>query len=125
MGPIGPGELLADDFETLLSYELRKRTGPVVEALVGINPSVQEYDQYVADVMILESSNIPHPAHCDRNTYAHLVSMASSVLSASQVPDPSEAGLFDAPPRPRQRNYRLMGGKYSYVMFEPNTSRVH
>lgn len=41
--------------------------------------------------------------------------MASSVLSASQVPDPSEAGLFDVPPRPRQRNYRHMGGKYTYV----------
>jgi hypothetical protein len=29
----------------LLSYELRKRTGPVVEALVSIKPSVDSLDQ--------------------------------------------------------------------------------
>ena len=45
VGPIGPGEFVAADFEALESYEFRKRTGPVVEALININPSVDSYDQ--------------------------------------------------------------------------------
>ena len=51
----------------------------------------------------------------NRDAFADIVSMASSIISASQVPDPSETGLFDAPPRPRMRNYRYLGGNYTYV----------
>lgn len=51
----------------------------------------------------------------NRVKFAHIVSMASGIVAASQVPDPSETGLFDAPQRPRLRNYRLMDGNYTYV----------
>jgi len=39
---------------------------------------------------------------------ADVVSMAASVLAAGQQANPSEIGLFDAPPRPRQRGYRFL-----------------
>jgi len=51
-----------------------------------------------------------------RDTFADLVSTASYVVSASQVPDPSEAGMFDAPTRPRVRNYRILDGAYTYAI---------
>lgn len=41
--------------------------------------------------------------------------MASGIVAASQVPDPSETGLFDALQRPRVRNYRLLDGNYTYA----------
>jgi UDP-glucose:glycoprotein glucosyltransferase len=44
----------------------------------------------------------------DKYAYAEVVGMASSVVSSSQLPDPSEIGLFDAPLRPRQRSYQLL-----------------
>ena len=44
---------------------------------------------------------------------ADAVAMASSVVSSSQLPDPSESGLFDAPLRPRQRNYQLLESEYT------------
>ena len=44
MGPLAPGEFVADDFKTLASYEYRKRVGPVVEALEDIlGPFEDEY----------------------------------------------------------------------------------
>ena len=43
-----------------------------------------------------------------RMVFAEVVGMASSVVSSSQLPDPSESGLFDAPLRPRQRSYQLL-----------------
>lgn len=43
------------------------------------------------------------------------MSTASSIVSAIQLPDPSESGLFDAPPRPRQRGYRFLDSNYTYV----------
>ena len=43
-----------------------------------------------------------------RMLFAEAVGMASSVVSSSQLPDPSESGLFDAPLRPRQRSYQLL-----------------
>lgn len=36
-------------------------------------------------------------------------------MSSIHLPDPSEVGLFNAPIRPRRRNYRLLGGQYTYV----------
>jgi UDP-glucose:glycoprotein glucosyltransferase len=46
---------------------------------------------------------------------ADAVAMASSVVSSSQLPDPSETGLFDAPLRPRQRSYQLLDSEYTYA----------
>ena len=44
------------------------------------------------------------------------MSIASSIVSSIQQPDPSEAGLFNAPPRPRLRNYQKLGSAYTYVL---------
>ncbi|KAF7983169.1 hypothetical protein HWV62_23402 [Athelia sp. TMB] len=96
IGPIGPGEFDADNFVDLLSYELRMRTGPVVTALESIHPSFTTLN---------------------RDSSTHLISALSSVIAASQVQDPSEAGLFDAPPRPRLRKYKLLDGKYTKFEF--------
>lgn len=49
-----------------------------------------------------------------RESYTRLVSMASSVISAMQQPDPSEATLFETPQRPRQRKYRFLDSDYTY-----------
>jgi len=48
-----------------------------------------------------------------RASYANLVSMLTSIVASSQQPDPSEIGLFDAPLRPRSRNYKLLDSKYT------------
>jgi UDP-glucose:glycoprotein glucosyltransferase len=48
--------------------------------------------------------------------------MASSIISASQIPDPSETGLFDVPPRARVRNYRFMDGAHTYAIFQEGSS---
>lgn len=47
---------------------------------------------------------------------ANLVSLASSVISSISLPDPSEAGLFDTAPRPRQRSYRVLESEYTCVL---------
>ena len=44
---------------------------------------------------------------------ADVAAVASSVVSSSQLPDPSETGLFDAPLRPRQRSYQLLESEYT------------
>lgn len=46
--------------------------------------------------------------HFFRILSAEAVGMVSSVVSSSQLPDPSESGLFDAPLKPRQRSYQLL-----------------
>ena len=50
-----------------------------------------------------------------REDFAELVSIASSIVSSIQQPDPSEAGLFNAPQRPRLRNYQKLASTYTYV----------
>src|SRR5438477_8930889 len=47
--------------------------------------------------------------------FGQLVSMASSVISSSQLPDPSEVGLFDTPQKPRQRSYQFLSDNYTLV----------
>lgn len=42
--------------------------------------------------------------------------MASSVIWAVQLRDPSEFSLLDAPVRPRQRAYRRMRSEYTWVV---------
>ena len=51
--------------------------------------------------------------HFFRMLSAEAVGMVSSVVSSSQLPDPSEVGLFDAPLRPRQRSYQLLDSEYT------------
>lgn len=48
-----------------------------------------------------------------REDAAQLTAIASSIVSSIQQPDPSEAGLFNAPQRPRIRNYHTLGGTYT------------
>ena len=42
--------------------------------------------------------------------------MTASVIAAIQEPDPSETGLFDKPPTPRSRAYRLLESDYTWVV---------
>ncbi|KAI0676218.1 glycosyltransferase family 24 protein [Trametes maxima] len=91
-GPMNPGEFLADDFETLAAFEHHKRVKPVHEALLAVQESLQ---------------------NATREVVAEVTSIASSIVSSIQLPDPSEAGLFNAPERPRLRNYRRLGGDYT------------
>ena len=51
-----------------------------------------------------------------REDLAEFVSIASSIVSSIQQPDPSEAGLFNAPQRPRLRNYQMLSGAYTYAL---------
>ena len=44
------------------------------------------------------------------------MSIASSIVSSIQQPDPSEAGLFNAPQRPRLRNYQKLASTYTYAL---------
>lgn len=104
VGPMKAGDFVAADFQALESYELRKRVQPVVDALESLNRTVST---------------------SDRTSYAHLVSMASSVVAAIQMPDPSESGLFDAPPRPRQRGYRLLDSNYTSFEFGNNQTALY
>ncbi|KZT24849.1 glycosyltransferase family 24 protein [Neolentinus lepideus HHB14362 ss-1] len=92
IGPITDTRFLADDLRELYMYEMRKRVEPVFQALQEI---------------------IPDMATFDRGTFADIVSLASSIVSAMQIPDPSEAGLFNAAYKPRTRNYRLMDGNFT------------
>ncbi|KAI0641470.1 glycosyltransferase family 24 protein [Trametes meyenii] len=91
-GPMSPGEFLADDFETLAAFEHHKRVKPVHEALLAVQESLQ---------------------NATREDIAEVTSIASSIVSSIQLPDPSEAGLFNAPERPRLRNYRRLSGDYT------------
>ncbi len=50
-----------------------------------------------------------------REDAAEMTSIASSIVFSIQLPDPSEAGLFNAPQRPRLRNYQMLSGTYTYV----------
>ena len=86
ISPIEGNDFLAADFRALEDYEFRKRAEPVWLALADISQSMVTDKILAADV----------------------VSMAASVLAASQQADPSEIGLFDAPPRPRQRGYEFL-----------------
>ncbi|GLB42376.1 putative UDP-glucose:Glycoprotein Glucosyltransferase [Lyophyllum shimeji] len=104
VGPIESGEFCAADFAALENYEFRKRAEPVVKALEAIAPSISQ---------------------ADRATYAHLTSMASSVIAAIQVPDPSEFSLFQTPQQPRQRQYELLESNYTAFQAGDNTTALY
>jgi UDP-glucose:glycoprotein glucosyltransferase len=82
-----PKWFTTEDFGLLESYEMRKRATPVISALEGMSIVPQNFS---------------------RIDYAELVSMASSVVSSVLVPDPSEMGLFNTAPKPRQRTYQRL-----------------
>ncbi|KAJ3987860.1 glycosyltransferase family 24 protein [Lentinula detonsa] len=104
IGAISPKEFLAADFQALQEYELLKRIQPVFAALENIRPGLR---------------------NLDRATIAHVVSIASSVISSIQLPDPSEVGLFDAPRRPRNRNYRTLESKYTVFEVGDNSTALY
>ena len=72
IGPIEGNDFLAADFRALEDYEFRKRAEPVWLALADISQSM------VTDKILA----------------ADIVSMAASVLAASQQADPSEIGCL-------------------------------
>ncbi|KAJ7909648.1 glycosyltransferase family 24 protein [Mycena leptocephala] len=104
VGPIQAGDFLSLDFKTLESYELRRRTEPVLKALESVKPSLMQ---------------------SDRASSANLISMATSVLAALHAPEANGGGIFDAPKRPRQRNYRLLEDQYSTFQFGDNSTALY
>ncbi|KAI0948225.1 hypothetical protein AcW1_009797 [Taiwanofungus camphoratus] len=104
LGPMQPGEFTSEDFEILMEYESNKRTQPVVEALKEILESSEALDHY---------------------GFSETVSMAASIVSAIQVPDPSESGLFNAPQRTRRRSYQLLDGKYTAFMLGDKSASIY
>ncbi|KAI0090064.1 glycosyltransferase family 24 protein [Irpex rosettiformis] len=101
VGPFGRGDFVDEDFQDLINYEVRKRIGPVVDALAEVMNIADEYDQ---------------------NAYNGLVSMASSLISSIHLPDPSEAGLFNAPIRPRRRNYQSLASNFTKFEYGDNST---
>ncbi|KAJ3001154.1 hypothetical protein NUW54_g6613 [Trametes sanguinea] len=101
VGPMPPGEFLADDFETLIAFEHHRRVQPAYEALSAVHEAIHE---------------------ASKEDVAELVSIVSSIIASIQQPDPSEVGLFNAPQRPRLRNYRRLSGTYTYVI--PSLSQI-
>ncbi|KAI0823499.1 glycosyltransferase family 24 protein [Trametes gibbosa] len=103
VGPMQPGEFISGDFETLAAFEHHKRVQPVHEALLSVLESVRDLN---------------------REDAAELTSVVCSILSSIQQPDPSEAGLFNAPQRPRLRNYRRLAGEYTSFTIGDETSAL-
>ncbi|KAJ7032380.1 UDP-glucose:glycoprotein glucosyltransferase-domain-containing protein [Mycena alexandri] len=104
VGPLKAGDFIALDFQTLESYELRRRTEPVIKALEEIKPEFMQ---------------------SDRASSANLISMAASVLAALQAPEANGGGIFDPPKRPRQRNYRLLDDQYSSFQYGDNSTALY
>ncbi|KAL9710152.1 killer toxin resistant protein [Leucoagaricus gongylophorus] len=104
ISPLVKDQFLAADFSMLADYEYRKRVAPVVQALKAVKENV---------------------LGLDKASYANLVSMLTSIIASSQQPDPSEIGLFDAPLRPRSRNYRLLDSEYTSIEFGNNETAMY
>ncbi|KAI6043927.1 glycosyltransferase family 24 protein [Pisolithus marmoratus] len=96
---VGPfesnSEFLEEDFATLEMFEKKKRVGQIMDALDGIL----------------------HEDHLEPSKRSDLIAVASSIIYADQLPDPSEVGPFDTAPRPRSQNYRLLSGNYTKFIF--------
>ncbi|KAF4618673.1 hypothetical protein D9613_009850 [Agrocybe pediades] len=103
VGPIPSDAFKAADFQALEDFEYRKRTEPVVTALKEEAPLLMA-DKYLA---------------------ADVLTMASSIVAATQKPDPSETGLFDAPLRPRQRGYELLSSEHTSFQFGDNSTALY
>ena len=72
-----------------MTFELKKRAQPVIDALKIVHPVVELGD---------------------RDTYSNVIAMASSVISTIQLPDPDQSALMGAQPRFRRRGYLLLDG---------------
>ncbi|KJA25590.1 glycosyltransferase family 24 protein [Hypholoma sublateritium FD-334 SS-4] len=103
VGPIAPDDFQKPDFAALEEYESRKRAEPVVKALSAVAPQLIE----------------------DKYLHADIVSMVASVVASTHQPDPSESGLFDAPPQPRQTSYKLLESNYTKFEFGDNATAIH
>ena len=110
IGPIEKKEFQAVAFKDLEECEMKKRVGPVTEALSKITPDALERDRFVC--CPLRATRYLTPC---RASVAELLSTASSVVASLQIPDPSEVGLYQAPANPRLRNYNLLEGRHTYV----------
>ncbi|KAG6887758.1 hypothetical protein C0995_013010 [Termitomyces sp. Mi166 len=126
VGPIEKGNFLAVDFAALENYEIRKRAEPVMDALETISPSASQTDRLVLFYSFLAHVKDVDDLYMHRATYANLISMASSVIAAIQIPDPSEVGLFQTPQRPRNRQYHLLDSRYtSFEAGDNSTALFH
>jgi UDP-glucose:glycoprotein glucosyltransferase len=92
VGPFSRGDIDVEDLKGLVSLELQKRTRPVIDALKSVHPAVEL---------------------TDRDTYADIVAMATSVISTTQLPDPDQSALMNAQPRFRRRGYLLLDGNHT------------
>ena len=92
VGPFSRGDIVADDLNGLVSFELKKRTQPVIDALRSVYPAVELGD---------------------KDTYADIVAMATSIISTTQLPDPDQSALMNAQPRFRRRGYLLLEGDHT------------
>ncbi|KAG7448716.1 uncharacterized protein BT62DRAFT_965246 [Guyanagaster necrorhizus] len=120
IGPLETKEFTSVDFQALETYELHRRVDSVVSALHDILPSAGELDRQV------KSPSDTHPTYRTVSaSLANLVSLASSVISSISLPDPSEVGLFDTAPRPRQRNYRVLESEYTGFEYGDNTTALY
>ncbi|CDO68442.1 Glycosyltransferase Family 24 protein [Trametes cinnabarina] len=104
VGPMPPSAFLADDFEDLFAFEHLRRAQPVYQALSDVHEAIHE---------------------ASREDLAEISSIASSIISSIQQPDPSEVGLFNAPQRPRLRNYRRLSGTYTAFTIGDNTTALY
>ncbi|KAJ7342428.1 glycosyltransferase family 24 protein [Mycena albidolilacea] len=104
VGPIDAGDFGALDFKTLESYELRRRVEPVIQALESVRPDFTQ---------------------SDRASSAHLISMTSSVLAALYAPEANGGGIFDAPKRPRHRNYQMLEDQHSAFEIGDNSTALY
>ncbi|KDQ07300.1 glycosyltransferase family 24 protein [Botryobasidium botryosum FD-172 SS1] len=86
VGPIKPNEMISADISALAAYELRKRVAPVVEALQPIF------------------------SNTERNTFAHIVSTASSIINSASL------GSADQKVVARKRQY--LSFTRDYTSFE-------
>ncbi|KAF9269441.1 hypothetical protein L218DRAFT_953049 [Marasmius fiardii PR-910] len=102
--PLGANTFQADDFKALQAYEMQKRIKPVVEALEDVKGDLRSVD---------------------RASLSNFISLVSSFIAAIQLPDPSEVGLFDAPQRPRTRNYQMLESEYTCFEYGDNTTAVY
>ncbi|KAF4586958.1 hypothetical protein EYR40_010976 [Pleurotus pulmonarius] len=104
VGPLPGGEFLAPDFLALMKYEHKKRFGVVVAAL--------------QEVLSL-------PREPESSSFSNIATMATSVISSIQLPDPSESGLFDTPQRPRRRAYQALESNLTAFSFGDNSTAIY
>ena len=99
------------DFVPLIAYEKQRRVVPLTKALDAAGFSAESLDRLLFWFITLLDSD----GWLDRFKYADLTATAASIVAALHIPDPTAEGFFQMPMRPRQRGYRLLDVKHSYV----------